>query len=42
MLAYDDVFRLIAVLAGGTFGYLLFLLARRARRERRARLEGTT
>ncbi len=40
VLAYDDVFRLIAVLAGGTFGYLLFLLARRARRERRARLEG--
>ena len=40
VLAYADVFRLIAVLAGGTFGYLLFLLARRARRERRARLEG--
>ncbi len=40
VLAYDDVFRLIAVLAGGTFGYLLFLLARRARRERRTRLEG--
>ncbi len=39
VLAYADVFRLIAVLAGGTFGYLLFLLARRARRERRARLE---
>ncbi len=42
VLAYADVFRLIAVLAGATFGYLLFLLARRARRERRARLEGTT
>jgi len=42
VLAYDDVFRLIAVLAGGTFGYLLFLLARRARREKRARLEGMT
>ena len=42
VLAYADVFRLIAVLAGGTFGYLLFLLARRARRERRARLEGMT
>ncbi len=42
VLAYDDVFRLIAVLAGGTFGYLLFLLARRTRRERRARLEGMT
>ncbi|MCK8455872.1 MFS transporter [Sphingomonas faeni] len=40
VLAYADVFRLIAVLAGGTFGYLLFLLARRARRERRAGLEG--
>ena len=40
VLAYADVFRLIAVLAGGTFGYLLFLLARRARRERRARIEG--
>ncbi|MCP8891896.1 MFS transporter [Sphingomonas faeni] len=40
VLAYADVFRLIAVLAGATFGYLLFLLARRARRERRARLEG--
>jgi MFS family permease len=42
VLAYADVFRLIAVLAGATFGYLLFLLARRARRERRARLEGMT
>ncbi len=42
VLAYDDVFRLIAVLAAGTFGYLLFLLVRRGRRERRARREGTT
>ena len=42
VLAYADVFRLIAVLAGGTFGYLLFLLARRARREKRARLERMT
>lgn len=40
VLAYADVFRLIAVLAGATFGYLLFLLTRRARRERRARVEG--
>ncbi|MEH3035938.1 MAG: MFS transporter [Sphingomonas adhaesiva] len=36
VLAYDDVFRLIAVLAALTFLYLLFLLARRQWRERRA------
>ncbi len=36
VLAYDDVFRLIAVLAALTFLYLLFLLARRHWRERRA------
>ena len=36
VLAYDDVFRLVAVLAGVTCLYLLFLLARRAWRARRA------
>ncbi|MCU6455340.1 MFS transporter [Sphingomonas sp. A2-49] len=41
VLAYDDVFRLIAVLAALTFCYLLFLMIRRARRERRAALAGT-
>jgi hypothetical protein len=40
VLAYADVFRLIALLAGLTFFYLLFLLIRRARRERRAALAG--
>ena len=34
VLAYDDVFRLVALLAGATFLYLLFLLIRRARRAR--------
>ena len=34
VLAYDDVFRLIAVLAGATFAYLAFLLGRRAWRAR--------
>ncbi|GAA0676917.1 MFS family permease [Sphingomonas insulae] len=42
VLAYDDVFRLIAVLAALTFCYLLFLMIRRARRERRAALAGNT
>jgi hypothetical protein len=37
ILAYADVFRLVAVLAAATFGYLFFLLARRGWRERRAR-----
>ncbi|EZP51650.1 MULTISPECIES: MFS transporter [unclassified Sphingomonas] len=36
VLAYDDVFRLIALLAALTFCYLLFLIIRRAHRERRA------
>ncbi len=36
ILAYDDVFRLIAVLAGATFLYLLFLLLRRRAREARS------
>lgn len=35
VLAYDDVFRLIAVLAGLTFLYLAFLLGRREWRARR-------
>jgi MFS family permease len=35
VLAYDDMFRLIAVLATLTFLYLFFLLARRSWRERR-------
>ena len=35
VLAYDDVFRLISLLAAATFGYLAFLLGRRAWRERR-------
>lgn len=35
VLAYNDVFQLIAVLAAGTFSYLLFLLIRRRLRERR-------
>ncbi len=38
VLAYDDVFRLIAVLAALTFCYLAFLLIRRAYRARRAAL----
>jgi MFS family permease len=38
VLAFDDVFRLIALLAALTFCYLLFLMIRRARRERRAAL----
>ena len=42
VLAYDDVFRLIGVLAALTFCYLLFLMIRRARRERRATLAGTS
>ncbi len=41
VLAYDDVFRLVAVLAALTFCYLVFLMIRRARRERRAALAGT-
>ncbi len=36
VLAYDDVFRLIGVLAAATSGYLAFLLARRSWRARRA------
>lgn len=35
VLAYDDVFRFVAVLAGLTFLYLVFLLVRRRLRERR-------
>jgi len=38
VLAYDDTFRLVAVLAGLTTAYLAFLLIRRTRRERRAAL----
>ncbi|MCP3735791.1 MFS transporter [Sphingomonas sp. RP10(2022)] len=38
VLAYDDVFRLIAGLAALTFCYLVFLMIRRTRRERRAAL----
>ncbi|MBD8546178.1 MFS transporter [Sphingomonas sp. CFBP 8760] len=42
ILAYADVFRLVAVLAAATFGYLFFLLARRDWRERRAKtISGT-
>jgi MFS family permease len=41
VLAYDDTFRLVAVLAAATFLYLLFLLIRRAHRARRAALAGT-
>jgi MFS family permease len=40
VLAYDDVFRLIAALAALTTAYLAFLLYRRARLERRATLAG--
>lgn len=36
VLAYDDVFRLVAVMAAATFLYLLFLLLRRTRRARQA------
>jgi hypothetical protein len=36
ILAYDDVFRLISLLAGATFAYLLFLLTRRHVREARS------
>ncbi|MDB5688562.1 MAG: transporter [Sphingomonas bacterium] len=35
ILAYDDVFRLVALLAAMTFAYLAFLLTRRHLRERR-------
>ncbi|MEG3123891.1 MFS transporter [Sphingomonas sp. GB1N7] len=35
VLAYDDTFRLIALLSGLTFAYLAFLLVRRTIRERR-------
>jgi hypothetical protein len=35
VLAYDDVFRLIALLAAMTFAYLLFIVTRRGIRERR-------
>ncbi|MET3827534.1 MFS family permease [Sphingomonas sp. PvP055] len=38
VLAYDDTFRLVAVLAGLTTVYLAILLIRRTRRERRAAL----
>jgi MFS family permease len=38
VLAYDDTFRLVAVLAGLTTAYLAFILIRRTRRERRAAL----
>jgi MFS family permease len=40
VLAYGDVFRLIAMLAGITSGYLWFLLMRRNWRERRAARQG--
>ena len=40
VLAYGDVFRLIAMLAGITSGYLWFLLMRRSWRERRAARQG--
>jgi MFS family permease len=40
VLAYDDTFRLVAILAGLTTAYLAFLLIRRTRRERRAALAG--
>ncbi|MBJ6121477.1 MFS transporter [Sphingomonas mollis] len=36
VLAYDDVFRLVAILAAATSAYLAFILARRRWRERRA------
>jgi MFS family permease len=42
ILAYADVFRLVAVLAAATFGYLFFLLARRDWRERRAKAISVT
>jgi len=35
VLAYNDTFRLIALLAALTFAYLLFLIVRRSIRERR-------
>ncbi len=38
VLAYDDVFRFVAMLAGLTFLYLVFLLVRRRVRERRGNL----
>ena len=38
VLAYGDVFRLVALLAGLTFAYLAALLARRAYRARRGEL----
>jgi MFS family permease len=38
VLAYDDTFRLVAILAGLTTAYLAFILIRRTRRERRAAL----
>ena len=38
VLAYDDTFRLVSVLAGLTTAYLAFLLIRRTWRERRAAL----
>lgn len=42
VLAYNDVFRLIAILAALTTAYLGFILYRRTRRERRAALNGQT
>lgn len=41
VLAYNDTFRLIAVLAALTTAYLALLLIRRNLRERRARIEAT-
>ena len=41
VLAYNDTFRLIAILAALTTAFLSFLLARRSWRERRARAEVT-
>jgi len=42
VLAYNDTFRLIAILAALTTAYLGFILFRRTRRERRAALAGQT
>lgn len=42
VLAYDDVFRLVALLAAITSGYLGFLLARRSWRARRLTTTGVT
>ncbi len=36
VLAYNDVFRLVSLLAAATAAYLMFLLARRSWRARKA------